>query len=273
MCVSYIGGKSKIGKFIVPFIPKDIENYIECFGGMFWVYFNMKLEEYPNLKNIIYNDSNNLNVNVFNCVRNYDEFYKIIKDYPSQKSDLFYEFQKELFDQNFNLDLSKPDYNVASKYIFLLTQVWSGTNVEKGKFIDLKGKYKSKFDTFKDKLINKKWQKLFSKINIVENLDFADVIKKYDSKNSYFYCDPPYYNVGEKYYVNHGFNLETHERLANSLKSMQGKFSLSYYDFPDLSIWFPKDLYRWESKEFSKNSMAKAGKEQTKGTELLIMNY
>jgi DNA adenine methylase len=224
MCISYIGGKSRVGKFIVPFIPKNIEIYTEPFGGMYWVFFNMNLEEYSNLKKVIYNDFNPLNVNVFNCVRNHQELLNVIKDYPSQKIDLFYSFQKELFGGDLKLDLSKPNYDIASKYVYLLTQVWSGTNCEKGKFIDLKGKYKSKFDTFKNKLSNKKWQSYFDKIDIVENLDFVVVIKKYDSPDSYFYCDPPYYNLGEKYYVNHEFDLSTHERLANVLKSIEGKF-------------------------------------------------
>jgi hypothetical protein len=57
------------------------------------------------------------------------------------------------------------------------------------------------------------------------------------------------------------------------LKSIEGKFSLSYYDFDQLSEWFPKDEYKWESKEFHKAAMAKSGKAQTKGVELLIMNY
>lgn len=273
MCVSYIGGKSKISKFITPYIPKDIECYIEPFGGMFWVYFNMNLIEYPNLKNIIYNDFNKLNVNFFNCVKNYKEFYDVIKDYHSQKSELFYQFQKELFDNNLQVDLLKPDYHIASKYVYLLTQVWSGINCEKGKFIDLKGKYKSKFDTFKDKLKNEKWQKLFDKINIVENMDFDDIIKKYDSDKSFFYCDPPYYDLGEKYYVNHDFSIKDHERLSNTIKNIKGKFSLSYYYFEELEKKFPKDNYTWKSKEFSKPSMAKSGKEQSKGLELLIMNY
>jgi hypothetical protein len=55
--------------------------------------------------------------------------------------------------------------------------------------------------------------------------------------------------------------------------SIQGKFSLSYYDFPLLSEWFPKDEYRWESKEFVKAAAAKKGVKQNKGEELLIMNY
>ena len=37
--ISYIGGKSKISKWIIPFIPKDIKTYVEPFGGMYWVFF------------------------------------------------------------------------------------------------------------------------------------------------------------------------------------------------------------------------------------------
>ena len=73
------------------------------------------------------------------------------------------------------MDLSVPDYHTASKYALVLSQVFSGTNPEKGKFIDLKGKYKSKFDSFKSKLTNPKWQSFFDRINIVENLDFEDI--------------------------------------------------------------------------------------------------
>lgn len=270
--ISYIGGKSRISSFIIPYIPNDIDTFVETFGGMMWVFYKMKLEDYPNLKRIVYNDFNPLNVNVFNCIKNYNEFSNIIKDYPSQDSDLFYRFQKELFNSDFNVDLSNPDYHTAAKYVYLLTQVWSGTNPTTGKFINLKGKYKSKFDTFKDKLVNPKWQKYFDKITHIENMDFEECIKKYDSKNTYFYNDPPYYKT-EKYYSKHDFSLNDHERLAKSLISINGKFSLSYYNFPQLEEWFPKDKYKWESKLFKKAAAAKSGKNQTDGEELLIMNY
>lgn len=270
--ISYIGGKSRISSFIIPYIPENIETYVEPFSGMFWVFYKMDLDKYTNLKNIVYNDYNPLNVNVFNCIKDYTKFSEIINEYPSQNSDMFYKFQKELFSDDFKVDLSKPDYHTASKYIYLLTQVWSGTNPENSKFIDLKGKYKSKFDTFKDKLKNPKWQKYFDKITIVENMDFEDVIKKYDSPKTYFYLDPPYY-LTEKYYSNHIFGLKDHERLSNSLQNIDGKFSLSYYYFSQLEEWFPKDKYNWESKLFKKAAAAKSGKKQTDGEELLIMNY
>jgi DNA adenine methylase len=105
-------------------------------------------------------------------------------------------------------------------------------------------------------------------------MDFEDVIKKYDSPTTYFYNDPPYFVVGEgDYYSNHDFNRNDHERLANVLKTIKGKFSLSYYDFELLHEWFPESQYRWEKKEFAKAAAAKKGKTQTIGTELLILNY
>ena len=272
MPVSYIGGKSKIGKWIRNYIPEDVETYVECFGGMYWTFFCLDLKKYKNLKTVVYNDFNPLNVNVFNCLRNPKEFNDIIQNYESQNKQLFYEFQKELFDPNFKLDLSTPDYHSAAKYLYLLTQVWSGTNPEKAKFIDLKGKYTSKFDSFKKKLKSLKWQAYFEKITFVEKMDFADVISKYDSRTTYFYCDPPYYKT-EKYYANHEFGLQSHERLANSLKSVKGKFSLSYYYFDKLTEWFPSHQYAWANRQFSKSAMATSGKSQSKATELLIMNY
>jgi DNA adenine methylase len=272
MALSYIGGKSRIGTWIRNYIPNDIETFVEPFSGMFWVFFRLELSNYSNLKTVVYNDFNPLNVNLFNCVRNYEDFYEVIKDYKSQNKDLFDKFQSEIFNSDFKVDLSTPDYHTAAKYAYILSQVWSGTNPEKGKFIDLKGKYRSKFDSFKSKLVDKKWQKHFDKITFCESSDFEDVIKKYDSPKTYFYCDPPYFKT-EKYYANHDFGISTHQRLAETLKSIKGKFSLSYYHFENLDEWFPKSEYIWDSKEFSKAAMAKSGKLQTKGVELLIMNY
>lgn len=272
MALSYIGGKSKIGMWIRNYIPNTIETYVEPFSGMFWVFFKMELPNYPNLKTVVYNDFNPLNVNLYNCIRNYNDFHKVISTYKSQDKTLFETFQKEIFHPDFKVDLTQPDYHTASKYAYVLSQVWSGTNPEKSKFIDLKGKYRSKFDSFKDKLTNPKWQNYFQKISVCENMDFQEVIEKYDSPTTYFYCDPPYYKT-EDYYANHEFGIETHKRLADCLKSIDGKFSLSYYHFDQLETWFLRNDYKWESKEFAKAAMAKAGKAQTKGVELLIMNY
>ena len=278
--LSYIGGKSKIGKWIVPFYDKDMETYVEAFSGMFWCFFNMDLKQFPNLKKVVYNDFNPLNYNLFKCVQNPTELLKVINSIDCQKfgeeitpplyKEQFIRFQSEIFAEGFNVELG--DYEVAAKYVYVLTQVFSGSKPETSSFIDLKGKYKSKYLTFRDKLSKPDWIEHFLKITHVENMDFADVIAKYDSPTTYIYLDPPYWKT-ENYYNNHDFDREDHERLANVLHGLQGKFSLSYYDFELLHEWFPETQYRWEKKLFAKAAAAKKGKTQNMGEELLIMNY
>jgi DNA adenine methylase len=278
--LSYIGGKSKIGKWIVPFYPQDMETYLETFGGMFWCFYNMDLKKFPNLRTVVYNDFNPLNYNLFMCLQNPQELLKMMNSLPCQEfgvpntpelyKTLFNQFQGELFDGE--LKIKSPDYMIAAKYVYIVTQVFSGSKPETSSFIDLKGKYKSKFLTFRDKLSNPKWLDHFLKITNVENMDFEKVIKKYDSPSTYIYLDPPYWKT-ENYYSNHDFDRKDHERLANVLHNVEGKFSLSYYDFELLHQWFPENEYRWEKKLFAKAAAAKKGITQNKGEELLIMNY
>ena len=270
--ISWIGGKSKIAdKLIIPNIPNNIETYTECFGGAFWTFLKMK-DIYPSLKTIVYNDFNRYLVNLFTCSKNYKELYQILIKYKSQNKDLFYKFQKDLYINRNHQDIIIPDYEIAAEFAYIVSQVFSGSNSETSKFIDLKGKYKSKYDTFSEKMINPKFTNRLDKITNIENLDFEDLLKKYDNKKAFHYIDAPYYGC-ESYYSSNEFGLNDHERLANCLKNINGRFAMSYYFFPQLEEWFPKDKYRWKSKEFSKSASAKSGQKQTKGIELLIMNY
>jgi DNA adenine methylase len=277
MPLSYIGGKSKIGTWIRSFIPKDTEIYVESFSGMFWVFFKMDTPSFKNLKKVVYNDVNPLNVNLFRCLKDYNKLWEISKNTPIEDSDLFESFKLEVFSED--VDLSEPNFEIAYKYAYIVSQVWSGTDPKKGNLIKnggyvskKTGQYVSKFEIFRSKLIDTKWHKYFDSITDIESLDFEDVIKKYDSPKTYFYCDPPYFKT-ENYYINHDFGIETHERLANTLSNIKGKFGLSYYYFDKLDDWFPKSQYNWNSKEFVKTAMAVSGKPQTKGVEILILNY
>jgi DNA adenine methylase len=278
--LSYIGGKSKIGKWINEFYPKDMETYVETFGGMFWCFFNMDLKQYPNLKRVVYNDFNPLNYNLFMCLQNPSVLLNAVNRIPCQQlgvsetpsiyKEQFVQFQQELFNTGFTINY--PDYDVAAKYAYILTSVFSGSKPETSGFIDLKGKYKSKFLTFRDKLSKPDWVEHFNKISHFRLGDFENVIKEFDSPTTYFYVDPPYWKT-ENYYSNHDFDRDDHERLAKTLHQVQGKFSLSYYDFELLHDWFPESEYTWEMKEFAKAASAKKGVSQNMGQELLIMNY
>ena len=55
-------------------------------------------------------------------------------------------------------DFELGDVERATKYIYLQTQSFSGDTLnEKTKFVNLKGKYKSKYEHFINKISNKKW--------------------------------------------------------------------------------------------------------------------
>ena len=278
--LSYIGGKSKIGKWIVPYYLRDMETYVETFGGMFWCFFNMDLDSFPNLKKVVYNDFNPLNYNLFKCVQNPQELQRALDGIsvqqlgqevtPPEFREKFVNFQREIFGEN--LEINAPNYELAAKYVYVVTQVFSGSKPESSNFIDLKGNYRSKYLAFRDKLSNPKWVEHFLRITDVENSDFQQVIEKYDSPSTYIYLDPPYWKT-ENYYSNHDFDRNDHERLSQVLNACQSKFSLSYYEFELLHQWYPKERYRWEEKEFTKAAAAKKGVKQNLAKELLILNY
>jgi DNA adenine methylase len=279
--ISYIGGKARIGKWIAPQIPTDIETYVEGFSGMFWVFFNMDLKDYPNLKTVVYNDYNRLNANLMKWAKQYDILHESLSHYPCQQlgvidtppeyAVMFNNYQKEVFNDNLIIT-DDNSLEIACKYVYVLSQVFSGSKPETASYMDYKGKYRCKVLIFMDKLKHPKYREHLDKITFVENMDFQEVVEKYDSPTTYFYMDPPYYKT-ENYYSNHIFTIETHQRLATCLQNVQGKFGLSYYDFPQLSEWFPKEQYVWKEKVYKKAAAAKKDGTQNEGTELLIMNY
>jgi len=168
----------------------------------------------------------------------------------------------------------KKDQVAALKYAYVITCSFSGIDPVDSEFQDYKGKYGSKFGAFYNRLTSDKFIPKLKKIDSCENFSFEEVITKYDSPNTYFYCDPPYWNT-ETYYSLHGFGKQQHEELRDCLKSnkFKGKFALSYYDFDELNKWYPEDEFTWETKEFVKPAGAKEGMEQSTGEEVLIMNY
>jgi DNA adenine methylase len=279
--ISWIGGKNRMAEWIDTFIPKDIETFVEPFSGMMWVFFKMGLDKYPNLKTVVYNDFNGLNSNLFSCSKQYDRLWDELSLYPCQQvgventppeyREMFNQYQKEIFSPELIIT-DENKFEIACKYVYVVTQIFSGSKPETSKYTDYKGKYRCKVLIFMDKLKNPEYRKHFDKITFVENMDFEDVIKKYDGDTTFLYVDAPYWKT-EAYYSNHDFDRNDHERLAKVLKDVKSNFAMSYYDFPLLRQWFPTYQYKWEKKLFAKAAAAKKGVVQNMGEELLIMNY
>lgn len=104
----------------------------------------------------------------------------------------------------------------------------------------------------------------------IENRPAIDVINLYDSKDTLFYCDPPYVHVtrGDSKAYGHEMTDEEHAKLAHALNSAKGKVAISNYDCPLMDELYP-------SKRWHKFTSPEKTIHSTKGkrSEVLWTNY
>lgn len=290
----YFGGKTAIGKtFISHYTPKNFKIYCEPFSGSYAVYFFTPMND--DVK-AIYNDFNKDQANLFYCSKNYDKFLEKLNYHLNDENGLLYckhtniedkkTFYKELYYSYKKSDFSQRefelgDYDRASVYAFLLTSAFNSVNYMAGGYSGF-NKDKIKISALINKLNDEYIRDRFDKIVEIHSMDFEELIKKYDSPDTYFYLDPPYYTGNEAedkgnrvgwYGAADIFDKASHKRLCDLLKTLKGKWALSYYDFDLLHEWLPEDEYVWKSKDFFRSSASFSDTKETKGTELLIMNY
>ena len=103
---------------------------------------------------------------------------------------------------------------------------------------------------------------------LVENRDFADCIRRYDSAHSFFYCDPPY----TEFEPNGRYKPlgERNRELFQVLAGIKGKFLLSFDDSAQVRALARKFGFRITRVKVP-YSLAKKG--ITIGNEVLISNY
>jgi DNA adenine methylase len=308
--ISFFGGKSKISNWIfsqiTPEMKKNTKIFTEVFSGAFWVYLN---EDFSFVDTIIYNDMNQYLTNFYASVSDpkYAEHLEKLSQpggllhfdaklkptakltydfYYSYFKDIFNKYRQELYydkiGQQFKVNI--PDFDLAVKYGIMLRHAFSGISNDKqcgfsysaSSYIEGKKCPEPKSQMLIRKVRDQKLIDKLNKVKAFETLDFEEHIEKYDSKNTLFYCDPPYKNNEFQYYrgAEH-FGSFGHKRLADVLKNIEGKFILSYYDFEGLDEMFPKDEFRWEGKSFTRASTTISNKtlEEKQGHEILIMNY
>ena len=68
---------------------------------------------------------------------------------------------------------------------------------------------------------------------VFENLDWAELVQRYDGANTMFYLDPPYWG-GEHDYGRGMFDQSQFGKMASQLREIEGKFILSINDKPEV---------------------------------------
>lgn len=206
--IPWIGGKRLLRKTIIGMFPEEFDRYIEVFGGAGWVLFAK--DKHADLE--VYNDAEGELVNLFRCIKYHSGEVQKELDSVLNAREFFEDFKQQLNTRGLT------DIQRAARYFMLIKTSY--------------GADKRTFGCIKKNLMNsiEYLTDIKQRLNnvVIENKDFANLIKVYDRPKALFYLDPPYHGT-EKYY-NTGFNNEDHERLKECLKSIKGKFILSYND-------------------------------------------
>jgi site-specific DNA-adenine methylase len=179
----------------------------------------------------------------------------------------------------------------------MITSSFSGTYPGSGGFSGYNKKTdRLKLEVLISKLEKGKYNAKLQSITDFYDIDFEELITKYDSDETFLYLDPPYarFDPGKgldddaQRLLWYGaddadtFGPASHRRLLELIKKSKARWSLSYYYFPLLEQLLPKDKYIWVEKEVFRSSAqggnnheAKKDSESVnkKGIELLIMNY
>ena len=277
-----MGGKGKLLRLIRRLAPPWYPRFIDVFGGSGTVTLGRPLRK-GCLE--IYNDYNSNLTNLFCCVKNRtmallkelgflplnsrDDFNVLYKFFSKDEfTDDYLEEELELTQiyleppqreaiRKLMLERSpRGDVRRAADYFKLIRYSFSGGGKSfAGRSCDLRRFFY---------LIWECSRRLASVV--IENKDFEGLIRQYDRKNAFFYCDPPYFEAEDCYAVE--FPKEDHQRLHNVLLTCQGYVMVSYNRCPYILELY-KEFYIFYTTR--PNSMSQTADNEYE--ELIITNY
>ena len=250
--MAWVGGKKALRDEILARFPRNYKRYIEVFGGAGWVLFHKP----PGNDFEVFNDFNGNLVNLYRCVREQPEALRDELRYMLN-SRLDFEYMKQMLHSQTVL----PDVRRAAYYYALIRYSYAAGTSTFG------SQPHAMWNNFP--LIESAAGRL-QKV-VIENKDCVKLIRQYDRPESFFYCDPPYYNA-DQYYEAVSTDGFDHAGLADALLGIKGKFLLSYNDCPE--IWALYDRPGIVIEGISRlSNIAQRYENGKQYPELLISNY
>lgn len=209
--ICWQGGKRRLRRLIVAMMPPH-RCYVEVFGGAAWVLFAK-----PPSAVEVYNDINGELVNFFKVVKYRWEEFVAACDWLLPSRRLFEEFKRR--------DPAElGDVERAVRFYYLVKASFGG----KGECFGYSVAQRSSFNPSKIyDSVRRAYERL--KHVYIENLDFREVIKRYDDERTLFYLDPPYYRAATPRWYD-GMADGDYEELAELLRGVRGSFILSIND-------------------------------------------
>lgn len=268
--LNYVGGKYKLLPQILPLFPKNIDTFIDLFGGGFNVGINVPAKE------VVYNDLNLPVVQILEYIhrnrtdKSLDEIDEIIKQYDLSKTNR--EGYLKLRNQFNESEFKQP--------IILYVLICYAFNNQirfnsKGEFNMPFGKDKSSFNpTLRERFIEFS-EAISNKDCKFTNTDFREFIGVAFGENDFLYCDPPYFNSMATYNENGGWTMTNEEDLRSMLATSNVKWALSNNLKTNLTLknWAEDHGYKIHYLSTSYGNCNYQKKDKTKDIEVLITNY
>lgn len=248
--IGRVWGKSKLSKEIVSQIPEH-KHYVEVFGWGLSVLFT---KDRSKLETI--NDINSDLINLWYIIKNYPQ---TLSHYLNQL------FVSRVIFNNIKLKKYTPRNHIekAAFFYYLISQSFGSKGTNFGMSSKSWRKPKNLWKSLT------KWSERLKFVTI-ENMSFEELINKYDSPDTFFYLDPPYYEY-ENYYSS-WFKKEQHIFLRDTLKNIKWKFLLSYNDCKQVRELY-KDFNIKNSKDIDYTLWSNVYKNKKIVSELYITNY
>ena len=246
-----MGGKSRMAERLCQLLPEH-KCYVEVFAGA----ANLLFAKEPSKVEVI-NDINSELINLFRVVRSHRREFMNELSLVVQGRIVFADYRRQP---------GLTDIQKAARSYFIMKAAFGGLGGTTHPTFGYGTTGRAHFS-----------RKIFAAIRrchkrldgvYVENLDFEDCLRRYDRPHTLFYCDPPYLDVGG---YKERFRPDDHNRLADILKNIKGKFLLTINDHPKISMLYKK-LPRLKVKVRYSVSRDKSLKARDR-TELIIANY
>lgn len=247
--LNYVGGKNRLAKLIIERIADHL-TYVEPFSGGAQVFFHK-----PASKIEVLNDLDSELVNFYRVCQHHDhELARWMHTMPLSR-EWFHRFESTAPD-------SLTDVQRAARYLYLQKLAYGGRVTRKAYAIHATTPPNLHQDRIAITL--SEVRKRLTGVQI-EHLPYYEVIERYDRPQTFFYIDPPYYDIR---LYRHNLEHEDFVDMAKRLGTIQGKFLLSLNDHPEVRRIFAAFTVETVKIAYSLHSVV--GKRHQ---ELLIRNY
>lgn len=249
----YPGSKSRLAGWIISHIPPH-ECYVEPFCGSAAVLLSKDESTIE-----VINDINSNITTFFNVLRDRGDELADWLDATAFSREYFEEWEAQLYAG----DVPDDPLEHAGRFVYCQMVCICGSR----NF----GTRKTKRDpTAPFRAHPEKLRAFSGRIRnvVIENLDYVEIVEKYDRDGTLFYFDPPYVDAGERLYVGE-FD---HRRFVECLDDIDGKWIVSYGELPD-SFDTSDCWIRTNEKHNYMRAGTEGGSHDETDTERLIMNF